>query len=129
MEQHILSSNPELSGVLVIGAQRFQAALLVEPASEGALTTADQAALIERIWPSIDEANRSAPAHAHIDKAFILVVPPDRRLIRTDKGTFMRGPSISQYEEEIESLYSHADRIEDDEQMSQSAPQDMNSMQ
>lgn len=109
MEQHMMSKNPELSGVLVIGAQRFQAALLIEPAAEIDLTTSEQAALIERIWPSVEEANTSAPAHARIEKALILVVPADRRLIRSGKGTFMRGPSISQYPKEIESLYSNAD--------------------
>ncbi|PQE16628.1 NRPS-like enzyme protein [Rutstroemia sp. NJR-2017a BBW] len=102
MEQHIMASNPEVSGALVIGAQRFQAALLIEPASENPLTTAEQAALIERIWPSIEESNHSAPAHARIEKSFVLVVPVDRRLIRAGKGTFMRGPSIAQYTEEIE---------------------------
>lgn len=111
MEQHIMASNPELSGALVIGAQRFQAALLLEPASERALSTSDQAALIERVWPSVEEANRSAPAHARVEKSFILIVPADRRLIRAGKGTFIRGPSISQYSDEIEKLYEQADMV------------------
>lgn len=114
MEQHIVSNNPELSGALVIGSQRLQAALLIEPASESPLTTEEQAALIERVWPSVEHTNRSAPAHARIEKSFILVVPPDRRLIRAGKGTFMRGPSISQYTEEIERLYANADVVPDD---------------
>ncbi|KAK6220575.1 putative NRPS-like protein biosynthetic cluster [Pestalotiopsis sp. IQ-011] len=107
MEQHIAASNPELSGVLVIGAQRLQAALLIEPAADKTLTTAEQASLVERVWPSVEEANISAPAHARVEKAFILVVPADRRLIRSGKGTFMRGASINQYPEEIEKLYSN----------------------
>lgn len=49
MEHHIMASNPELSGALVIGAQRFQAALLLEPASDESLSTPDQASLIERV--------------------------------------------------------------------------------
>ncbi|ROV92215.1 hypothetical protein VMCG_09323 [Cytospora schulzeri] len=115
MEHHIMAKNAELSGALVIGTQRFQAALLIEPTSEKTLSTVEQAALIERIWPSVDEANHSAPAHARVEKSFILVVPADRRLIRAGKGTFMRGPSISQYAEEIERLYSNADVVTDDE--------------
>lgn len=107
MEQHIMASNPELSGALVIGAQRFQSALLIEPAEDNNLTTAEQASLIERVWPSVEDANMSAPAHARVEKSFILVVPADRRLIRAGKGTFMRGASINQYSEEIERLYSH----------------------
>jgi thioester reductase-like protein len=115
MEQHIMASNPEVSGTLVIGAQRFQAALLIEPASESPLTTAEQAALTERIWPSIEESNHSAPAHARIEKSFVLVVPADRRLIRAGKGTFMRGPSIAQHTEEIEKLYANADVLSNDD--------------
>lgn len=109
MEQHIMASSPELSGALVIGAQRFQAALLIEPATDKNLTTAEQASLIERVWSSVEEANISAPAHARVEKAFILVVSADRRLIRSGKGTFIRGASISQYSEEIENLYSSED--------------------
>lgn len=108
-----MTSNPEVSGALVIGAQRFQAALLIEPASQDLLTAAEKAALIECIWPSVEAANRSAPAHAQVEKAFILVAPPDRRFIRSGKGTFMRGPTISQYKTEIDVLYSNADTIEE----------------
>ncbi|KAI1175095.1 putative NRPS-like enzyme [Nemania sp. FL0916] len=116
MEHHIMASNAEVSGALVIGAQRFQAALLIEPASERPLTTAEQAALLERVWPSVEDANRSAPAHARIEKSFILVLSSDRRLIRSGKGTFMRGPSISQYAEEIERLYTNSGvTLEDDD--------------
>lgn len=112
MEQHIMGSNHKLSGALVIGAQRFQAALLIEPAINKILTTAEQAALIECVWPSVEEANISAPAHARVEKAFILVVPADRRLIRSGKGTFTRGASIKQYSEQIEKLYSNEDGSE-----------------
>lgn len=107
-----MATNPEVSGALVIGAQRFQAALLIEPLSEDSLTTAEQADLIERVWASVEEANRSAPAHAQVEKALILVVPPDRRFIRSGKGTFMRGATISQYETEIDALYANADTVE-----------------
>lgn len=113
MEQHIVARNKELSGALVIGAKRFQAALLIEPASEELLTNAEQAALIERIWPSVEEANKSAPGHARIEKSFILIVPADRRLIKAGKGTYMRAPSVAQYSQEIERLYAGADETQD----------------
>ncbi|KAI1779547.1 hypothetical protein F4818DRAFT_399670 [Hypoxylon cercidicola] len=44
---YIVTKNPELSGVLVIGSQRLQAALLIDPASESPLTMEEQAVLIE----------------------------------------------------------------------------------
>ncbi|EMR87674.1 putative ochratoxin a non-ribosomal peptide synthetase protein [Botrytis cinerea BcDW1] len=109
------ASNPEVSGAIVIGAQRFQAAFLIGPASATLLTTAEQATLIERIWPSIEESNRKAPAHVRLEKSFVLVLPADRRLIRAAKGTFTRAPSISQYTEEIEKLYNNADLLSNDD--------------
>lgn len=61
MEQHITARSPDLiSGAIVIGTKRFQAALLIEPIS-AIQNTAQEAALIERVWPSIEEANRHAP--------------------------------------------------------------------
>lgn len=112
MEQHVVASHSELGGALVVGAQRFQAALLVEPAGlHGPLTTAEQAALIERIWPTVQEANALVPAHAKIEKSLVLVV--DRPLIRAGKGTIQRAASVQQYHEQIETLYMHADVIAD----------------
>ncbi|KAI1379850.1 putative NRPS-like enzyme [Hypoxylon crocopeplum] len=98
MEQHVVASNPELSGALVIGAQKLQAALLIEPA-----------ALIERVWHSVQEANQLAPAHARVEKSLILVISEDRPLIRAGKGTIQRSSSLAQYTVEIDRLYANAD--------------------
>ncbi|CAN8105567.1 unnamed protein product [Discula destructiva] len=117
MEQHIVARNPQLGGALVIGAQRFQAALLIELAAASAepLSTSQQAALIEKIWPSIQEANDLAPAHARVEKGLVLVTTPDRPLIRAGKGTIQRGASLAQYAAEIDALYRNANLgMEDD---------------
>lgn len=116
MEQHVLARNHELiSGAIVIGAQRFQAALLIEPATAESLTTAEQAALIERVWPSVEEANRAAPAHARVEKTLILVTPANCRMVRAGKGTIQRMASIKQYEAEIEKLYADVEAAVDDD--------------
>ncbi|OTB17014.1 hypothetical protein K445DRAFT_311453 [Daldinia sp. EC12] len=113
MEQSILAKNSELSGVLVIGSQRFQAGLLIEPVVKP-LTTADEAALIERIWPSVEEANKDAPAHARVEKALILVAS-DRPFIRAGKGTIQRSATIVQYAADIDKLYADIDVAPGDE--------------
>ncbi|KAI8623145.1 putative NRPS-like enzyme [Xylariaceae sp. FL1651] len=112
MEQHIVAENPELSGALVIGAQRFQAALLIEPAvANSPLTTAEEAALIERVWPSVEEANRVTPAHARVEKSLILITSADRRLIRAGKGTIQRPVSLALYKDDIDRLYANAEQV------------------
>lgn len=109
-----MTRNPEVSGAVVVGTRGFQGTLLIEPAiysdtSRGPLTTAEQAALIERVWPSIQEANITAPAHARIDKALILVTVPDRPLIRDSNGTVQHTASAEQYAAEIKALHANAD--------------------
>ncbi|KAI1332858.1 putative NRPS-like enzyme [Xylariaceae sp. FL0255] len=110
MEQSIVTSNPELTNAIVIGTQRFQAALLVQPASTvNIATTADQAALIERIWPSVEEANSITPAHARVEKSMILIATPDRPVLVSPKGTIQRSASQAQYSAELDKLYADAD--------------------
>jgi thioester reductase-like protein len=116
MEQHIVAKNPELRGAIVVGTHRFQAALLIEPAdAAAAISTADQAALIERVWPSIDETNRIAPAHARVEKSMVLVTAPDRPMMRAGKGTIQRRASVAQYSVELDKLYSDADAFAEDD--------------
>lgn len=112
MEQHIVSKNPGVvSGALVIGTHRFQAALLIEPVTP-VHTTAEQADLIERVWPSIEEVNRVAPAHAQVEKSLVFVTAPDRPLVRAGKGTLQRSASVALYGAEINVLYENADNAD-----------------
>lgn len=114
MEQHIVAQHKDLGGVLVVGAQRFQAALLIELAAlKTPLTTSEQAALIERVWPTVQEANTFVPAYAKVEKSLILVV--GRPMIRSGKGTIQRAASVQQYSADIETLYTNADVTEDGE--------------
>ncbi|VUC22344.1 unnamed protein product [Clonostachys rosea] len=114
MEHHITASNPELAATIVIGTQRFQTALLIEPVHSG-LTTAQQAALIERVWPSVEEANRAAPAHARVEKSLVMITTPDRPLIRAGKGTLQRAASLAQYAAEIDKLYENMEALDEDD--------------
>ncbi|KAI1826125.1 putative NRPS-like enzyme [Xylaria intraflava] len=109
MEQYVTAKNQDVIGsALVIGAQRFQAGLIIEPLSRVPLTIIEQAALIERVWPSVEEANRIAPSHARIEKSLILVAG-SKRFIRAGKGTVQRPSTIAQYTAEIENMYANAD--------------------
>ncbi|KAI1178786.1 hypothetical protein F4777DRAFT_575732 [Nemania sp. FL0916] len=109
MEQHVTASNSNaISAALVVGAQKFQAALVIEPiVANRPLSTEEQASLIESVWPSVDEANKKAPAHARVEKSMILVAPLP--FIRAGKGTIQRAATVAQYTSEIEKLYADAD--------------------
>lgn len=105
MEQTI-EAHPLLAGALVGGAGRFQSCLLVEPHPN---TDLDANRLRDRIWPIVQEANAAAVAHGRISKDLILVSPPDKQFIRTDKGSIKRKMTNTAHDEEIKALYDRYD--------------------
>ncbi|GKZ23398.1 putative NRPS-like protein biosynthetic cluster [Aspergillus brasiliensis] len=110
MEQHIAASNPEVTAVLVAGARRFQASLLVEIGGKD-LTAPERAAMIEKIWPSIEEANAVCPTHARVAKTHILFTKADKPMLRAGKGTIQRAASLELYASELDALYADADKL------------------
>ncbi|KAJ6028558.1 NRPS-like enzyme [Penicillium herquei] len=112
-EQQIVSANPEVSGCLVVGAQRFQASLIIELAGGKALSVNDRAEMIEKLWPSIEEANIPTPAHARIAKSHIIFTSPEKPIPRAGKGTVQRSATLILYAEEIDSIYADADKLDE----------------
>ncbi|KAJ5717801.1 NRPS-like enzyme [Penicillium malachiteum] len=110
-EQQIVSANPEVTGCLVVGAQRFQASLIIELAGGKDLNVNERAEMIEKLWPSIEEANIPTPAHARIAKSHIIFTAPDKPIPRAGKGTVQRAGALILYAEEIESIYADADKL------------------
>ncbi|KAL4734941.1 hypothetical protein BDV11DRAFT_174302 [Aspergillus similis] len=111
MEHHIMAANADVTGALVVGAQRFQAALLVEVAGAPVLDASERAALIEKIWSSVEEANAQCPAHARVDKAHIMFTSPEKPMSRTGKGTIQRAATLAAYSHELDVLYADADKV------------------
>ena len=115
MEQHIVSHNADISAALVVGAQRFQAALLIEPiTTKKALDPAERAAFIERIWPTIEEANGDAPSHARLMKSHVLFTQPQKPMLRAGKGTVQRSGTLKLYANEIDALYRDVEMMSTD---------------
>lgn len=110
MEQHVVAQNPEVTGALVAGAQRFQASLLVEIGGKD-LSVSERAAMIEKLWPSIEQANAVAPAHARVAKTHILFTTASKPLLRSPKGSIQRASSLAQYRHELDNLYGDADKL------------------
>lgn len=108
MEQHIIASNEDVTGVLVAGAQRFQASLIVEYGDK-ALDLSERAKIIEELWPSIQEANAVCPAHARILRSHILFTVPEKPMARAGKGTIQRTATLALYDSELDALYTDAE--------------------
>lgn len=102
-EQHT-QADPSVKGVLVIGNQRNQPALLVEP-REPLPDESSREAFIEALWPRIDQSNAYIPGQGRVSRDKVICVTPDKTLVWTPKGTIVRRLSEEAYKNEIESLY------------------------
>ncbi|GAB1191379.1 hypothetical protein APSETT444_000551 [Aspergillus pseudonomiae] len=103
-----------VTAALVAGSQRFQASLLVEVNGKD-LSVGERAAMIEKIWPSIGQANEVCPAHARVAKTHILFTPSNKPMLRAGKGTIQRAGTLAQYTPELDTLYIDADKLAQDD--------------
>ncbi|EFX04332.1 nonribosomal peptide synthetase [Grosmannia clavigera kw1407] len=100
--------HPSVHGAVVVGAGRFQAALLIEPkAAALAGQTGPDAAerLIEDVWPYVEAANKLTVSHGRIARPFIILADPAKPFPRAGKGTIQRQKAVKLYEHEIDELY------------------------
>ncbi|KAF2203122.1 ochratoxin A non-ribosomal peptide synthetase [Delitschia confertaspora ATCC 74209] len=109
-EEEVIS-HPEVRAALVVGAQRLEAALLVELTTDAVLSEKEKAAVVDRIWPVVEKANKAAPAHAFVAKSRILLVDPNVPMLRAGKGTVQRNATLALYAGEIDKLYQQDDAL------------------
>ncbi|KAF7931397.1 hypothetical protein EAE99_003868 [Botrytis elliptica] len=109
--EHRLNQHPEIRQAMVIGTLRFQAALLIELVDQKTMSATERAKAIERIWPAVEEANLTCPAHARIAKSHIMFTKAGRPIQVSAKGTIQRAPTVREYSSEIEKVYLDADRM------------------
>ncbi|KAG5652630.1 putative secondary metabolism biosynthetic enzyme [Sphagnurus paluster] len=107
MEDVVISS-PIVQGVVMFGRERDQTGILIEPKPGHEIDTKDNDQLAElrnKLWPTIEEANKAGPTFSRIFKEMILITSKDKPLPRTGKGTIMRKAALTLYEKEIDALY------------------------
>ena len=115
MEQYLVAHIKGIAAALVIGAQRFRAALLIETVTESqVMEPRERTTFIERIWPIVEEANRDAPSHARLMKSHVPFMQPQKPMLRAGKGTVQRSGILKSYANEIDSLYRDADVVSSD---------------
>lgn len=104
-ESHV-SKHPEISVALMFGSQRFEAGLLIELCDQRPLSAPERAEAIQRLWPTIDSANRVLPTYAQVSEAHICFTDPGAPVLRTLKGSIRRHATIDQYAVKINKLYA-----------------------
>ena len=105
--EQTVSQSPNVAAALVAGEGKFQPCLLIEPQNPTS-SLQEQAALLEKIWPTIQQVNHETVAHGRIDKRFVTFTAPERPLLRAAKGSVQRKLSLQLYAKELEGLYEKA---------------------
>ena len=106
-----MGNHPEVRTALIARNKRLQPALVVEPVNNCALSMIERAQLIERIWPLVQEANTESSAHAKVLKTHIMIALPEKPFKRVGKGTVQRASTLEMYSQELDTLYTDADRL------------------
>ncbi|KAL4807921.1 hypothetical protein BDV18DRAFT_168140 [Aspergillus unguis] len=106
--EQIVASHPKVRHAVLIGQNRFQTALLVQPDWEetGAV---DKEALIDEIWPTVERANDAVPNYGRVAKNKVGLATRQKPFKTTPKGTTQRKAVNKDYEAEIDALYAAAE--------------------
>ncbi|KAF8838011.1 acetyl-CoA synthetase-like protein [Paxillus ammoniavirescens] len=99
--------SPLVKAALIFGRERNQVGILIEPHPEHAIDVNDEKAVLEfknKIWPVIEEANKTLPASSRIFKDMILITSSDKPMLQTAKRTAQRKGTLEAYEGEINAL-------------------------
>ncbi|KAL2151784.1 hypothetical protein VTH82DRAFT_6882 [Thermothelomyces myriococcoides] len=112
--ESILMGHPRIKGALVIGSNRFQPAVILEP-MEHPHTEQGVKEFIDSVWPTVVKANKETVAHGQIGRQFIAISKPDKPFLRAGKGTIQRAGTIRLYEDEIDQIYEQANSVSSSE--------------
>ncbi|KAI1767436.1 acetyl-CoA synthetase-like protein [Hypoxylon sp. FL1150] len=106
----VVSSHPDVRGVIVGGSHRFRLCLLVE-LQDGKVpaTEKETHAALEELWPKIHEANQTSPKFGQIPRELVMFTSRGKPFLRAVKGTVQRQLTLQAYEDEVDALY---DRVE-----------------
>lgn len=100
-----------LSGVessLVIGQRRPYPILLVELAG-----SANKGDTLPTIYEALEDLNKHSVKYAQSHRSDILIATPEKRFVRTPKGTVNRSQTNKLYEKEIGDMYDSAADVPD----------------
>ncbi|KAI1125544.1 hypothetical protein F5Y10DRAFT_294522 [Nemania abortiva] len=105
--ENVINSHPDVRGALVAGSYRFRPCLLIELKNSPTDDTA-RALALDRLWPTITEANKGAPKLGRIPRELVIFASDSKPFSRAGKGTIQRALTVTGYSEEIDQAYDMA---------------------
>ncbi|KAI8243394.1 Non-canonical non-ribosomal peptide synthetase [Colletotrichum sp. SAR 10_96] len=108
--EDIIMGHAEVRNALIVGAWKFQPALIVEPMTYSK-TKEQEDDLIDRLMPTIAEANKIIATHGRLVRHLIMLAKAEKPFLLADKGTVKRAATVKLYHDEIEDLYANPREI------------------
>ncbi|KAH8779796.1 nonribosomal peptide synthetase [Diaporthe sp. PMI_573] len=105
--EEIVGDHPSLKGAMVVGAEKFQAGLILEPRVHPK-TKEEEKALLDNVWPLVEKANVETVAHGRISRDMVTLSNPEKPFSRAGKGTVQRAATVKLYKDEIDKIYENA---------------------
>lgn len=75
--ESIVMGHPDVMGAIVVGSNRFQPALIIEP-REHPKSEEEEGEFIDSVCPTVVKANEETVAHGQIGRQFIALSKPDK---------------------------------------------------
>ncbi|KAI4603487.1 putative NRPS-like protein biosynthetic cluster [Pestalotiopsis sp. 9143b] len=108
--EEIISDHPQVQGAVVVGTNKFQPALIVEPTAYPK-NADEEKKFIDSIWPLVVNANKETVAHGQIGRQFIMLTQPEKPFPRAGKGTIQRAGAVKLYKDEIDEFYERVGQV------------------
>ncbi|KAI0595739.1 hypothetical protein F4775DRAFT_347071 [Biscogniauxia sp. FL1348] len=111
--EHIVEGHPKVKGAMVVGSNRFQPALIVEPVS---YPQSEQEAkeYLDSVFEYVKQANKETVAHGQIGRQFVVLANPEKPFLRAGKGTVQKAGTIKLYQDDINKIYDQAGEVNTD---------------
>lgn len=114
-----IGGNLDISAVMLAGERRFRLCLLIEldetcyPAQPFESEKQEgewREKMLEKVWPTIDEANHAAPKFGRVPKELVLFTRKDKPFTRSPKGAVQRRHTVASYQQEIDDMYTQSEQ-------------------
>ncbi|ROW05088.1 hypothetical protein VSDG_00583 [Cytospora chrysosperma] len=114
-----IGAHPDVSAVMLAGERRYRLCLLVEldetcyPAQPFESEQQEEEwreQMLAKLWPTIDEANHSAPKFGRVPKELVIFTKKDKLFTRSPKGAVQRRLTVASYQQEIEDTYTRSEQ-------------------
>lgn len=106
--EDMVVAHPALKHVLVVGQQKFQPAIILDPKNP-LQSDAEAEALINDVWRLIEQVNKQTVAHGRIVRQLVAISDPNLPFLLAGKGTVQRTQTVHLYKDYIEGIYERAD--------------------